>query len=389
MRNRVMTTIGTIGLLLLFAGCGKAGNFYEKGRESFVAGDFENALHYFSQALEENPNKAEYYLEQGYSLTALGRFEEARKALSSAVVETDLELTRKNNKRAWRAIGITYYEEGQYAQAKSYFEKALEESLLPELNKDIQMYLADALECEGNFEAAIEAYNTLLAENDDYGAGYRARGYMNYVQGNYEESLADYEKAIALDSKNFDLYFGKYNVLEKLGRTQEQKELLQVITGIENPSAEDSYFIAKAQYFSGSFEEALTGLSQAAEQGYEDAHYYMGEIYHKRSDYGEAIYHYKEYIDGAGAKDAAAYNQMAICLMKQERYQDAMETVYAGQELADPLHGRQLLFNEVVLLEKMGEYAAAYEKAAEYRNAYPEDEAIRTELEFLATRVRE
>ena len=207
--------------------------------------------------------------------------------------------------------------------------------------------------------------------------------------GNYEESLADYDDAIALNPKNFGLYFGKYNVLEKLGREQEQKELLQVITGIENPSAEDGYFIAKAQYFSGSFEEALTGLSQAAEQGYEDAHYYMGEIFHKRSDYGEAIYHYKEYIDGAGAKDAAAYNQMAICLMKQERYEEAMEAVYAGEKLSDPLHGRQLMFNEVVILEKMGEYAAAYEKAAEYRNAYPEDTAIRDELEFLATRVRE
>ena len=71
------------------------------------------------------------------------------------------------------------------------------------------------------------------------------------------------------------------------------------------------------------------------------------------------------------------------------RYEEAMEAVYAGEKLSDPLHGRQLMFNEVVILEKMGEYAAAYEKAAEYRNAYPEDAAIRTELEFLATRVRE
>lgn len=389
MRKRVLTTIGTVGLLLMCAGCGKAGEFYEKGQESVKTGDYENALLYFSQAVEENPNKAEYYLEQGYSLAALGRYEEARKSLSSAVVERDLELTRKNNKRAWRAIGITYYEEGQYEQAKSYFNKALEESFLPELNMDIRMYLADALECEGEYDAAIKEYDTLLTECDEYEAGYQARGYMKYILGYYEESLADYEKAISLSPENFDLYFGKYNVLEKLGREQEQKELLQVITGIENPSAEDGYFIAKAQYFSGSFEEAMVGLSKAAEDGYEDAHYYMGEIYHKRSDYGEAIYHYKEYIDGAGAKDAAAYNQMAICLLKQERYADALEAVYAGQKLSDPLHGRQLMFNEVVILEKMGEYAAAYEKAVEYRNAYPEDTAIREELEFLATRVRE
>ncbi|MBQ8798321.1 MAG: tetratricopeptide repeat protein [Lachnospiraceae bacterium] len=112
MRKRVLTTIGTVGLLLMCAGCGKAGEFYEKGQESVKTGDYENALLYFSQAVEENPNKAEYYLEQGYSLAALGRYEEARKSLSSAVVERDLELTRKNNKRAWRAIGITYTKKG-------------------------------------------------------------------------------------------------------------------------------------------------------------------------------------------------------------------------------------------------------------------------------------
>jgi len=389
MRKRVLTTMIAVGLSVFLAGCSKAGDFYEKGQEAFASGDYENALHYFSQALEENPYKAEYYIEQGYALTELGREEEARSAFSSAVVERDLELTRKNNKRARRAIGITYYEEGQYAEAKAYFEKALGETLLPELNTDIRMYLADALECEGAYDAAIQVYDTLLAECTGYGAGYRARGYMKYVLGNYEESLADYDEAIALEPENFDLYFGKYNVLEKLGREQEQKELLQVITAIENPSAEDSYFIAKAQYFSGAFEEAMEGLVPAAENGYEDAHYYMGEIYHKRSDYGEAVYHYQEYIDGAGAKDAAAYNQMAICLMKQGKHSEALETVQAGQKLPDTLHKRQLLFNEVVVLEKMGEYSAAYEKAVGYRNAYPEDEDIRRELEFLATRVRE
>ena len=232
-------------------------------------------------------------------------------------------------------------------------------------------------------------YDTLLAEQTDYAAGYRARAYMSYVQGDYEKSLADYDEAIKLTPKDFDLYFGKYNVLDKLGRTSEQAELLREITGIENPSTEDLYYIAKAQYFSGDFETALVSLEGVAENGYDDAHYYIGEIYHKRSNYGEAVYHYKQYIAGEGAKDAAAYNQMAICLMKQTYYTDALEAVRAGQKLSDPLHGRQLLYNEVVILEKMGDYNTAYERAVEYRNLYPEDTRIRRELEFLATRVRE
>jgi len=232
-------------------------------------------------------------------------------------------------------------------------------------------------------------YDELLEERPNYAAGYRARAYMSYIRGEYEKSLADYDAAIALTPENFDLYFGKYNVLEKLGKTSEQKELLHLITTIENPTAEDAYYIAKAQYFSGEYDTALESLAAAAEDGYDDAHYYIGEIYHSRSDYGEAVYHFKQYIAGSGAKDAAAYNQMAICLMKQEKFTDALETVRAGQKLADTLHGKQLMYNEVVILEKMGEYNAAYERAVNYRSMYPEDVVIRRELEFLATRVRE
>lgn len=389
MRIRFWIMAAGIGMTLALGGCGKAQGYFKQGQESFADGEYENALFYFSKAIEENPERAEYYIEQGHVYAALGQYSAARAALQSAIVEQDLELTRKNNKRAWRAIGITYYEEGNYTEAKNYFTKALEEELLPALNADIRMYLADALECEGDYAAAIAVYDELLKEQTDYAAGYRARAYMSYVQGDYERSLADYDAAIALTPDDFDLYFGKYNVLEKLGKAEEQLQLLQVITGIENPSEEDRYFIAKAQYFSGAYDTALALLTAAAENGYNDAHYYIGEIYHARSNYGEAVYHYQQYITGSGAKDAAAYNQMGICLMKQEMFGDALEAVRAGQKLSDALHGKQLLFNEVVILEKMGEYNTAYERAVNYRNQYPEEERIRRELEFLATRIRE
>ena len=389
MRMRFVA-VAALGVAVFFlGGCGKAEEYFEKGLASVRAEDYENALLYYSKALEENPHKAEYYIEQGHVYAALGRYEEARTALECAVVEQDLTLTRTNNKRAFRAIGITYYEEGKYEEAGSYFEKALAEELLPSLNADIRMYLADTLECEGDYVSAIAMYDELLKEQKDYAAGYRARAYMNYIQGEYEKSLADYDEAIALEPGNFDLYFGKYNVLEKLGRVSEQTELLHTIMAIENPSPEDAYFIAKAQFFCGEFDAALTGLTTVAENGYDDAHYYIGEIYHARSDYGEAVYHYKQYIGGSGAKDAAAYNQMGICLMKQEKFEEALEAVRAGQKFSDALHGKQLLFNEVVILEKTGEYNTAYERAVEYRNRYPEDARIRRELEFLATRVRE
>ncbi len=390
LRYRYLTAAAGFCLLVVLSGsCQKAGAYYEDGREAFAVGEYETALLRFGQALEENPNKAEYYIEQGFAYTALGQYEEARTAFGHAVVEQDQELVRKNNKRAWRGIGISYYKEGSYAAAKEYLEKALGEELLPELDTDIRMYLARAMECEGDYAAAAAVYDTLLAEEPDYAEGYRARAYMNELIGAYEKSLSDYEEAIKLLPGDFELYFGKYNVLGKLGRRKEQDELLTVLMGIENPTAEGAWFIAKAHFFHGDYDTALTELSTAVENGYEEAHYYIGEIYRERADYDMAVHHYTAYIDGSGAKDAAAYNQKAICLVQMGMAEEALETVLAGQKVSDKQQEQQLFFNEIVILEKTGDYNTAYERAAAYVKRYPDDAAGQAEAEFLSTRVRQ
>jgi len=376
-------------LVLLNGACQKAGTYYQDGREAFAAGDYEAALLCFGQALEENPNKAEYYIEQGFAYIALERYEEAREAFGHAVVEQDQELVRENNKRAWRGIGISYYKEGSYAAAKEYLEKALAEELLPELTTDIRMYLADAMEREEEYAAAAGVYDALLAEHPDYAEGYCARAYINELLGAYEKSLSDYDMAIKLLPDNVDLYFGKYNVLGKLGRQQEQEEFLKVLMEIENPTAEGAYFIAKAHFFHGDYDTAMTELSAAAENGYDEAHYYIGEICRERADYAKAVYHYTAYIDGSGAKDAAGYNQKAVCLMQMEKLEEALETVLAGQKLSDAREEQKLFFNEIVILEKTGDYNTAYERAAAYVQRYPDDAAGKAEAEFLSTRVRQ
>lgn len=390
LRYCYLTAAAGLCLLVFLSGsCQKAGAYYEDGREAFAVGEYETALLCFGQALDENPNKAEYYIEQGFAYMALERYEEAREAFGHAVVERDQELVRENNKRAWRGIGIAYYKEGSYAAAKEYLEKALTEGLLPELDKDIRMYLASAMECEGDYAAAAGVYDVLLTEEPDYAEAYHARAHMNYLLGAYEKSLMDYEEAIKLLPDNFDLYFDKYNVLGKLGRQQEQEELLTVLMEIEHPTAAVSYFIAKMHFLQGDYELAVTGLNAAVENGYDDAHYYLGEIYQERSDYGTAVHHYTAYIEGSGAKDAAGYNQKAICLIQLGMEEEALKTVLAGQKLSDIWQEQQLFFNEIVILEKTGDYNTAYERAKAYVKRYPEDAAGRAEAEFLATRVRQ
>lgn len=390
LRYRYFVAAAGLCLLVLFNGaCQKAGTYYQDGREAFAAGEYETAVLRFGQALEENPNKAEYYIEQGFAYTALERYGEAREAFGCAVVEQEQELIRKNNKRAWRGIGISYYKEGSYAAAREYLEKALAVELLPELDTDLRMYLAAAMEQEGDYAAAAGVYDALLAAQPDYAEGYRVRAQVNELLGAYEKSLSDYETAITLLPDSFELYLGKYNVLGKLGRQKEQEEFLKVLVEIGTPTVEDSWFIARAHFFHGDYDTALAELSEAVENGYDEAHYYIGEICRERADYDKAVYHYTAYIDGSGAGDAAGYNQKAVCLVQMGMAEEALEVVLAGQKLSDKEQEQKLFFNEIVILEKTGDYNTAYERAAAYIKRYPDDAAGWAEAEFLSTRVRQ
>ena len=64
MRARYFFAVAGMVFLLVFGGCGKASEYFAMGQEAFLKSDFENALLYYSKALEENPEKAEYYIEQ-------------------------------------------------------------------------------------------------------------------------------------------------------------------------------------------------------------------------------------------------------------------------------------------------------------------------------------
>ena len=77
---------------------------------------------------------------------------------------------------------------------------------------------------------------------------------------------------------------------------------------------------------------------------------------------------------------------MAYCSIQEEDYESALSYVQEGQKEEDSEEQPALLFNEIVIYEKMADYDSAKEKLREYLELYPGDiDAVR-ENYLLETR---
>ena len=124
-------------------------------------------------------------------------------------------------------------------------------------------------------------------------------------------------------------------------------------------------------------------FEQAGENGINEAYYYLGELRMEREEYTAATDCYQKYISGSGAEDAFAYNQLALCFSAQGEYALALENVKKGLNFCNKQNEEELLFNQVVLLEKLGEYRDAYDYAKRFSELFPENEALLKELKLL------
>lgn len=71
---------------------------------------------------------------------------------------------------------------------------------------------------EGQYDRAIEDYNTAISIDPKYGAAYFNRGSMFLVKGDYDRALEDFDMTIVLEPDAADAYTDRGNVFYKMGK---------------------------------------------------------------------------------------------------------------------------------------------------------------------------
>ena len=106
--------------------------------------------------------------------------------------------------------------------------------------------------------------------------------------------------------------------------------------------------------------------------------------YEKLGDYNYACSLYNNYL--LTEEDATLYNQLGMCKLQMEEYEEALAAFQTGMQLENCPCLQSLKFNEIVAYEYLGEFQKAAILMDSYMLTYPDDEDAKREQEFLKTR---
>ena len=158
---------------------------------------------------------------------------------------------------------------------------------------------ANELLVQGNFSAAIQAYNEVIAmtsanEPEILAGAYHNRGFSFYNQRQYQKAIDDYDMSISIDDRNTDSYINRANAYVALAMNDEA--LADVSKAIElSPEYPVGHSNrAMVYYFLDRTTEALVDIDKAVELAPGSAlfHFYRGEIHVKAKEYAIAIADY-------------------------------------------------------------------------------------------------
>jgi len=299
-----------------------------------------------------------------------------------AAAEENGENTRLVN----RARGIAYMGLTDYEQAVAFFETALAGSngWVENVDFDLNFYLAAAYSKNGMYSEAESVYDAILALRPDEKDAYFLRGNVRLVLGNYDGAKADFDKAAAMDPKNYDRLIQIYEVLDYYGHSEPGQEYLRNALASGDKQM-DQYVIGRIYYYLGDYQDAYIALEEAKEKGGAESYLYLGRSYEATGDYNYAANVYNSYLE-KNEGNAEMYNQLGLCEIARGDYRKALEAFQAGMQLENATMMQTLSFNEIVAYEHLGEYGQARSLMENYMRNYPDDAQARREYEFLSTR---
>ncbi|WP_394522505.1 tetratricopeptide repeat protein [Lacrimispora sp. JR3] len=216
---------------------------------------------------------------------------------------------------------------------------------------------------EGNYEEAIESFDKainvskgLVGKVDMDILKYRAEA--EYLSGNYKEAVNTYDKLIKADGRK-----PEYLNLRSVSKAE---------TGDVKGALED-------------YRKSTELDKDGKAPGRLNALLATGALMEKGGAADDAMSLYQEALQ-AGENNARLLNRMGLCSMAKEDYDAAVGYFEQGLSAQDSAKVPELLFNQAVAKEYQGAFKEALELMQKYVSVHGPDEAAEREITFLKTR---
>lgn len=266
--------------------------------------EFDNAVEYFTAAVELNPKN-----------------ESARQGLSEA-------LTRK---------GDEVFDKTKPEAAAAFYERAVQYNV-----KNAAAYagLAEVYEASNADAKAIENYEKALAQNANLTEVYAPLGMLYFRQGDIARSDNYLTKAVAKNQTDADLQYYVGLLRYRQNRSDEAIAAFKNTIQANPQAAEAHYYLGETYDRLGRDADALAEYSEAVKinRDYLDAWFDLGVANYNQGRYEESIAAYKQALrlkndyGQAHANLAEVYRQMAMDakdLKKKQGFFDLANGEYA------------------------------------------------------------
>lgn len=330
-----------------------------------------------SQTTQEQGGTAAY---SGEDYLDAGDYETAASTYQSAIdAGQDTELN-------YRGLGIAQMGLGNYADAATAFENALDHAgVIPgSLEYDINYYLGSCYDKEGDYESALSVYDAIVTLRPRDTQALLLRGTVEGQLKDTDAMIQDFTDAIDLAPTDYDLIV---DIAEKMKENGFEDQANETLNNILTKQADtiSAYDKARLSYEVGDYESARDALESMGDSRDYSATILLGQTYEALGDYNYATSVYETYLT-KDTTHAGVYNSLGLCCLAMADYQDALSAFQNGLALKDPSLQQALLYNQIVAEEYLGEFQRASVLMKEYLASYPTDEQAQREYTFLSTR---
>ncbi len=224
----------------------------------------EQAITEGERAIALNPNNADSYAFQAQALNFAGRPEEALQ-----MVEQAIRLNPHSPPIYVWELGWAYRLTGRDAEAVTTLKEFISQSPnFPPARfhlaaSYVQLWTSQQSSDSPTLEEAMAMAQRLLALNDFFPSGHQLLGFVYLWQKQYEQALAELERAIALGPNEAWGVAVLAEVLSRMGRTEEALKVVEQAWRLQ-PLTVDFHLdsIGAAYYLAGRPEEAIAPLKQ-------------------------------------------------------------------------------------------------------------------------------
>lgn len=286
--------------MVFYVNYGHGKSLLEMGNKNMAAGQYENAIKYYIQAINADPNSGDAValLTQAYvkrGTQALNQFG-GKKDKAVAAFTRAIELSPECYE-AYVGRQVAYEYIREYEKAIADCNKKMElkkpDRYFPYYNRG-RLYLK-----VGRNKEAIADFNRALVLKPNYYLSFGLRGEAYGNLGDYEKAITDYTHAIMLNPDPLPTYLARGIAYGKLGKSGKAIEEFNRL--IERSPKYSDVFYARAKIYIGigSHDRAIADLSKfiKLEPDYPFAYYYRAGEYSDMGKYKKAVADYSKALE--------------------------------------------------------------------------------------------